>query len=1136
MTTDGVALAVRLVGEVAVIHGEHVVHPRVVGGRRCDIVLSYLAVNRHREVTLEELADALWPALRPQSWNSAVRGVLSRVRDTLEMAGMPADTVRSRAGNVRLSLPDGSVTDLEFARRCCDQGPDDTTNVHDARTALRLLDGPVLRDVEGRWVDELRDEADALRIRAHEVNAEGSLRLAEYEASISSAERLIGIDPLRESAYRTAIRGHMGLGERGRALQVAARCRQVLSHELGVQPSAATEELFLTVLRGDTPSDPPRSAGLIGRAAELSTITDAVGRASRGDGQIVVISGEAGSGKSTVAHAAMDQARAAGADVLVGRCSEEAVVPFEPFVEAIGDDIDASGAEVSRERLRDTGAGIFHLIPTVARRFPDITPEQPLSDDRSTIMTAVLEWLTTTARRGPTVLVIEDLHWASPATLAIIRYLIHASNRTRLCVIVTVRDEYVDSDDIRSTLAAAERSSGLHRIRLTGLSVAEVGAIIEASGTALDPVTLSERTRGLPLFVESLIASHLSESGESLPASIAESVAQRGRLLTAQARDLLQLCSVVGMAAQRIVLRTVTADLTDYAFAEALDDLVRQRLIIDSAEGTDVVLRHPLVQEAVYAEIPGTRRAELHSRVARALTDLGEVGVPEEYARLAYHLSRGRDADRARAVPYWWRAGTSAMALGAYEDAVAFYRSAEQRLIPRGDSADRCRLWVDLGRAQRKARDPGFRATLLGAADMARRLDDIDLQVTATLANDLQGILYIHLHSDSERIADLYDALDGLEKVGRGASAEAARLLSQLAIELIWVSDHPTRQTLLVRAIGAARTVGDRGALITALSAVVVALRAPQCAAFRRQSYDELMELLSGSTDRRIDPLVAVWIARQQIEYGDLQAATRTAAVLTDAQVSRDPELAWLARLIRFAVDLAAGRLDRCDRWLEDLLDIPSPPLESYSFGRLLGPVVALRTLRGDMREVVDAREALVERFDIVDTYRACLATALVDVGEIDAATDLVAWYDRRRIERIPVNNIWLATIATIGRVAAQVGNTETCAVAYEILSAFPNENTVSWAAVYGTVHHHLGELSIALGDYDRAADHLDDARIAHRERGFDGWYAETLYLVALLEQRRDGHATDGALTRARRAADEVGATAVRRRIDALAA
>ncbi|WP_328858972.1 AAA family ATPase [Williamsia herbipolensis] len=1134
MTTDGMELAVRLVGEVAVTHRDRVVHPRVVGGRRCDIVLGYLAVNRHREVTLEELADVLWPALRPQSWNSAVRGVLSRVRDALEMAGMPPDTVRSRAGNVRLTLPDGSVTDLEFARGCCDPSPDDTVTVQDARTALRLLDGPVLRDVEGGWADELRAEADALRVRAHEVNAEGSLRLAEYEAAISSAERLIAIDPLRESAYRTAIRGHMGLGERGRALQVAANCRQVLSHELGVAPSAATEELFLAVLRGDTPSGPPRSAGVIGRATELTAISDAVARASRGAGQVVIISGEAGSGKSTVAHAAMDQARAAGADVLFGRCSEEAVVPFEPLVEAIGDDLDAAGADVARERLRDTGAGIFHLIPKAAHRFPDVTPEPPLHDDRATITTAVLEWLTTSTRRGPTVLVIEDLHWASPATSAVIRYLIHASSRSRLCVIATVRDEFLDDTEVRSTLAGAERSTGLRRIRLAGLSVAEVGAIIEASGAALDPVTLVERTRGLPLFVESLIASHLSGSGESLPSSIAESVAQRERLLTGDAREVLQLCSVVGMVAPRIVLRTVTAALTDHAFAEALDDLVRQRLIIDSAEGTTVVLRHPLVQEAVYAEIAGTRRAELHSRVARALTDLGEVGVPEEYARLAHHLSRGRDADRARAVSYWWRAGTSAMTLGAYEDSVAFYRSAERRLIPRGDSADRCRLWVDLGRAQRKARDPGFRATLLGATDMARRLGDVDLQVTATLANDLQGILYVHLHSDSERIADLYDALDALEKVGRGNSGDAARLLSQLAIELIWVSDHTTRQTLLVRAIGAARAAGDRRALVTALSAVVVALRVPQCAAFRRQSYDELMELLAGSPDRRIDPLVAVWIARQQIEYGDLQAANRTAAVLTDAQVSRDPELTWLASYLRFAIDLAAGRLDRCDGRLADMLDIPSPPLESYTFGRLLGPVVALRTLRGDMSEVADARAALTERFDIVDTYRACLATALVDVGDADAAADLVAWYDRPRIEKIPVNNIWLATIATIGRVAAQVGNTEVCDVAYEILSAHPDENTISWASVYGTVHHHLGELSIALDEFDRAADHLDDARVAHRERGFDGWYAETLYLVALLEQRRDGRASEKSLDRARRAADEVGATAVRRRIDAL--
>ena len=830
----------------------------------------------------------------------------------------------------------------------------------------------------------------------------------------------------------------------------------------------------------------------------------------------------------------MHRAGDRGLDVLHGRCSEEAIVPFEPLVEAISGELDGMAPADARARVAET-PGVARLLPQTVRRLGLDPPVDQADDDRSAVMTAVFDWLTGPGRSNATLLVIDDLHWASPATLAVLRWIIRASEGRRLCVIATIREEYLDTPEIRSTVGTAGQRGTVHRIPLAGLTPAEVAAVVEASGSALDPVVLHERTQGLPLFVDSLISSHRDGAGAALPSSIAESVSRQERQLGPDAAELLQVCAVAGMTTRREVLRAAMSDLEDPSFADALDDLVRHRLVSESEDGSEVEMRHLLVQEAVYAGIGGGRRSALHSRIAHVLEALGDLAAPDDCARLAYHLSRGFDADRRRAADLWWRAGDGAVAVGAYEDGVAFYRSAAERLLPRGDSATRCRLRVDLGRALRKARDPEFRPTLLGAADMARRLGDVDLQVDATLANDLQGILYVHLHADSDRIADLYDALEALDATGRGDTAQTAHLLSQLAIELIWVSDHTTRADLLLRAIRAARGVGDRAALTAALSAVIIALRLPDWSQLRQECYAELMGLLATSTDRRIDPLVAVWIARHQIEYGELRSAVQMTANLTPAQASRDPEMAWLTRSIHFCIDLAAGRLARAEGRLDELRDIPSSPVETYSFGLLLGPTFALRALRGDMSEIAAARDAITERFDIVDTYRPCLATALVDVGEIDAARRLVDWYDRGRLEKIPHNTMWLSTIATIGRVAAQLGNTEICALAYAMLAPFTDENTISFASVFGTVRHHLGELSIAMGDFDRATDHLKDAADAHRDNGFDGWYAETLYLAALLEHRRDGRASAESVLRARRAAEDVGATAVLRRIDAIA-
>ena len=187
------------------------------------------------------------------------------------------------------------------------------------------------------------------------------------------------------------------------------------------------------------------------------------------------------------------------------------------------------------------------------------------------------------------------------------------------------------------------------------------------------------------------------------------------------------------------------------------------------------------------------------------------------------------------------------------------------------------------------------------------------------------------------------------------------------------------------------------------------------------------------------------------------------------------------------------------------------------------------------MREIVDAADDMTERFDLVSSYRPILALAMADAGDTESAARLLSWYDKPRVAAIEVNHVWASSIAVLGRVAAQIGNTIVCEAVYDLMADHADETISAVAVVYGVTHHHLADLSIALGHYDRARRHLDDALRVHRARGFDAWYAETLYLEALLAARSSGRHPTDAIEHARRAADDTGATAVRRRIDALA-
>ncbi|MFJ6095831.1 ATP-binding protein [Williamsia muralis] len=1145
MTADA-ELVFRLAGGVTVTFGGREADPRIVGGPRCALVLGFLVVNRHRDVSLEELAEAVWPADRPQSWNAALRILFSRIRDTFRLVGLPADGLRSRSGGVRLTLPASLRSDLELAEMYCDTSVGDPQAVlQNARKALGLLISAPLDGITGSWADHVRAEATRIRIKALEIDAEGSLRAREYARATHSAQSIIAIDPFREKAYRIAMSGYMALGERGQALAAAARCRQALAEELGTTPSAETENLYLEILRSDdhptrvtvaaaTPSI-ENNAVRIERTAERVTIDEAVIGAAHGRGQFIAVVGEAGTGKTTLVLEAMDRARAAGTTVLFGRCSEESLVSFEPFVEAIGRELDDLDPVTVQERLRSAGPGLVKLVPQRMWETSDILVSSVEDDDRALTMSAVLEWLTSPMRRSPTMLVVDDLHWASTATLDVLRFVIHGSESAGLTIIVTVREEFTDRADLRSVLISPSRTRGVQRIELGAFDVAQVAALVEASGSDLDPAALHDRTGGLPFFVSSLLASDALRSQQQLPTSVAESVAHRIRVLGADALELLEVCSVIGLVSPRGVLRSAVEPMDDGAFAAAIDELSQARLITEFVSSSEVMIRHALVQESVYVQMPGARRVHAHSRVARAFEDHGVDHEPDGFARMAYHLSHGLDSDRPRSVEYSIRAGDAANSIGAYEDAVSLYQFAAERLTPRGDSSARCRLLIKLGRAQRKARNSAFRSTLLGAAAMGRRLGDVDLHVSATLANNLYGILYVHIHIDHERIASLNDALHALEATGRDDGSSTAHLLAQLAIEQIWTTDHHTRRDLLVRAIDAARAADDTDALIAALSAVLVSLRTPHMATIRQDAYEELEKISSIAPTRTLDPMLTVWLARAQVVNGELAKAQHTIGRVSAAHTSRDRELGWLVSSIDFGIALAAGRLSQCDQQLEEIRSIPASPIETYSFGRLLAFVCGLRTLRGDMREIVDAADDMTERFDLVSSYRPILALAMADVGDVESAARLLSWYDKPRVAAIEVNHVWASSIAVLGRVAAQIGNTIVCEAVYDLMVDHADETISAVAVVYGVTHHHLADLSIALGQYDRARRHLDDALRVHRARGFDAWYAETLYLDALLAAKSSGRHPTDSIERARRAADDTGATAVRRRIDALA-
>jgi class 3 adenylate cyclase/predicted ATPase len=492
-------------------------------------------------------------------------------------------------------------------------------------------------------------------------------------------------------------------------------------------------------------SGQPQLTSLIGRGDEMTMLMRRWERSRQGDGQLVMIVGEPGLGKSRLIEEFHVRLRETPHTWVEWSCSQLLQnTPLHPIAEWGRQRF--GGADVPAEgRLADLESTLAQVKLDLTENVPLLAPllDIPIPADRTPTMApeelrrrqlaALTHWVMAGAKVQPVVLAFEDLHWADPTTLDVLRGIAERGALAPLLVVATTRPEFRPPWSMRShhgtiSLAPLDR----HQVRDM---VAELSARHALPRDVVDDV--AARTGGVPLFVEE-VTRLLLERGElggihTIPPTLQHSLMARLDRL-GPAREVAQIGSVIGRGFSFGLLRDA-AGMQDPALHAALERLADADILLVKGmpPDSDYRFKHALIQDAAYENLLKSRRQVLHLRVAEILRDRFGATAAAKPEILAHHFTQ---AGRTEAAIEWWgKAGDMALRRSAFHEAIAHLgqaiEMADRAPVIAAQSAApdtaRLRLQTSLGNALIAARGhgaPETSAAFVRASELAVGADD----------------------------------------------------------------------------------------------------------------------------------------------------------------------------------------------------------------------------------------------------------------------------------------------------------------------------------------------------------------------------------------------------------------------------
>jgi DNA-binding CsgD family transcriptional regulator/tetratricopeptide (TPR) repeat protein len=735
----------------------------------------------------------------------------------------------------------------------------------------------------------------------------------------------------------------------------------------------------------------------VGRDAELARFAEAIDRARQGSPSIVLISGDAGIGKTTLAREA---AVRSGVRKFAGRCVRVGMrglplAPLADLVRQVG--LSPHAAVLDDPRFQ----ALARIANTLAHDGSD--------DNNGGIFVALLELVGALGADDAVIAGFEDLHWADTTTWDLFEFLARNVVDERVALLGTYRDEQIGRyPSLRQRLAELLRVPGVLHLRLGGLDREEVAIRVEALLGTVPPAALVEqitrRGEGNPLFTEELVAAH--RNGETLPPLLSDLFSADVAECSPAARTVLDALATIGRDASPELLEAVVGESGTTVEDGVREVLAAQLVMVDRATNR-YRFRHPLISEIVYDQLPPPQRRRIHARIA---AELGlRLSGAADTSELAVHLDRAGDIVAARTT-----ALAAADALEGIAPATAFAH-LERALT----------LWDPVGAPVAEQRQRLWQAAELATASGANQRAVQLARTALALGEPLRGLAwaqerlgrYLWAQGDLDRSFAAYrEAASHLD--ADAVTPDAAAVYAGLAQAELMRCEFEAAERSSHRAIAICdATAGDRSPWVAAthLLALVHA---------QRREFSTALELcrtaLEGAdaVPAPVRLLAVVYLVMALMASGRYADAAN--AGLDGAVEARRVGLG--ASYAAYLTGCAAESLVRVGRWPEAesvLREVAGTDAIPIALSRVSSAAALLAARRGDAKHAVDLIEAAITA--PVGSYHHALACE----AAAEAHLALRQWSDALAMAAAaatpngpgPVSAIRLAMVQTVASV-----------------------------------------------------------------------------------------------------------------------